>query len=202
MIETKRKIILSEGVPVSITDRTGNVVDTKALIGRANKQFDNTVSLETHRRGQFLPDVVVDSGFIVANSTSLEEYLTIAVYPEVVRGQLVSRVSHMFVCNCTVDIRGIVETATPSGQIKRQDVVKMAGQKAYVQALSGDLKQYEAGLHEDAEYRVFAPVTDVSLLDKLIIHFDSFVIPLKIVHLNFLTYSGIVVIQACSETRK
>lgn len=202
MIDTKMAIILSEGAPVDIISPAGITVSTTALLGRASKQFNNTVSLETHRRGQFLPSEVIDSGYVVKNTVTDDYCLVVARYPEVIQNQKASEICHMFVCNCTINISSLEETADDRGKVSVVPVSKVSGQRAYVQALTADLKQYDAGLHPDAEYRIFAPYNNVTLLDKLTVLIGSKSIPLKVVHLDYLTYEGIITIQVCSETRR
>ena len=51
--EEKRKIILKEGTPVEIIDTNNNIIKSTALIGRASKQFMNSLSLEENRRCYF-----------------------------------------------------------------------------------------------------------------------------------------------------
>ena len=201
MIGTKRSIILSEGATVSITSPAGLSINTTALIGRANKQFNNTVSLETHRRCQLLPEIAVDSGYIVGNPITGEDYLVVATYPEIIQNAKAAEICHMFVCNCLFNLVGMVETADDRGRTTTQPVNKLTNQQAYIQSLTADLKQYETGLHPDAEYRIFAPFNDASPLDKISVLSSSLSIPVKIVHIDYLTYSGIAVLQVCSETR-
>ena len=66
----KRKIILTEGIPIEITDTNNNKTNSIGLIGRASKQFMNSLSLEENRRGYFLPETKLDNGYLVHNKVT------------------------------------------------------------------------------------------------------------------------------------
>jgi hypothetical protein len=203
MIEEKRQIILSEGVPVELRKADGTTTDVTALIGRANRTANSsTLTLEAHRRAHFLPDVPVQSGDTVLHTLIGERYIVIADMDEVIDGQLAAHVVHMVICNTKVTISGITETVTPRGDIKKVDIVKAANLDAYTQAMSADLLQQNPGLFSDVEYVIYAPGIDITVLDKVSLSVGARQIPLKVTNVDYLSYPGLALIQVCSETRK
>ena len=202
MIREKHRIINRQGVSVEVISPSNVITPTKALVGRATKQFNSTLALEHFRRGYFLPSITVDGGYLVHNLIANEYYLTVAMYPEIINGQLASNVSHMVVCNSTLDIMGDdIETADDRGNITKTPQVKVTDLRVYTQAASGDLKLYETGLHPETEYVIFAPGMVIAPLDRVTLKDTVQTIPLKVIHTDYTSYPGVVVLQMKSETR-
>ncbi len=201
MIEEKQDIILSEGVPVLVTDLSGTVISTKALVGRASKQFDNTVSLEINRRAQFLPNIGVVNGCTIANVVTGEKYLIIATMPEVIAGGVASVICHLYLCNEIINVSGLTKTADDDGNITTVPVAKYTDTAVYIQPLTADLKAYDPGLHPDANFRIFAPLSSVDLLDTVTVSSNSNAPTMKVVSVDFISFEGIVIIQTRTETR-
>jgi hypothetical protein len=202
VVREKQAIVRREGVPVDIVDTDGVVASTRALIGRASKQFNSTLSLEHFRRGYFLPEVPVDNGYVCHNIPANEDYILVAVYPEMIRGKVATNASHMMVCNSTLDIMGDdIETADDRGNITKEPQVKYSQLKCHTQVNSPDLKLYDTGLHPDTEYVIFAPGVQIAELDRIILTNGIQTLPLKVIQPDYISYPGVVVLQVKSETR-
>lgn len=202
MIDTKRDIILSEGVPVEVTDLAGTVVPTMALLGRASRQSNAIITLEAHRRGIFLPEIEVDSGDHVLNVVTSERYLVIGNLRELINNDVAAIITHMLLCNTKLTVSSIQETVNGRGDIVKTDVIKTDGLDVFVQSLNATMREQTPGLFVDAEYLIYSPAMDVQTLDKVTVTAGARKIPLKVVHLDYITYPGVVLVQACTETRK
>lgn len=203
MIEEKRQIIETEGVPVEVRKMDGTVIQATCLIGRANRSNNSsTLTLEAHRRGQFLPEVPVESGDTVFHTLIGERYIVIANMDEIMGGQLAANITHMAICNTKITVSGITETVSPRGDVKKVDTVKHADLDVYTVAANATLQQQNPGLLHDAEYMIYAPGVDISLLDKVALTVGARAIPLKVTHVDYISYPGMALIQVCSETRK
>ncbi len=202
MINEKRQVILDEGVSVQVFDYVGTLIaNTKALLGRASTQ-NFEMRLEHYRRMQFLPDVGVINGHIVKSSITSEYYLVLATMNEVIYGQRVSVSSIVVDCNIELKVEGIQEKADKNGNIAKVPVVKADKLKAHIAPLTADLKQYDPGLHSDAEFRIFAPAFDFNLLDKVTMVAGGKAALLKVVAVDYVRFDGIVSIDVKTETRK
>lgn len=201
MIQDKRDIILSEGVPVEVTDLAGNTVPTIALLGRASRQSNAIITLEAHRRGNFLPEIEVDSGDLVHNTIANENYLVVGQFKELIHSEVAAIVAHMVLCNTKLTVSSIGETVNERGDIVQVDLIKTDGLDVFVQYLNSSVRQQMPGLFLEAEYLIYAPAIDVELLDKVSLTAGARNLPLKVVHLDYITYPGVVLVQACTETR-
>jgi hypothetical protein len=198
----KSRLILHEGSPVRVTSaRSGEVTETTALVGRATKQFDNTISLETNRRGHFLPQIQIENGDSVVHLVTGDNYLVIATMSEVMKATVVANIGHLYICNCSVSVLGVQESADNNGNRINMPVQKVEGQRAYIQTLNAQLKQYDVGLHPDAEYKLFLPRAPIDLMDRVMVTEDEVTIDMKVVATDFLSYKGLVVVQVKTETR-
>lgn len=202
MSSEKRDIILSEGVPVEVSDLSGTVVNTIALLGRSNRQFSTMVSLEAHRRGHFIPDISVDSGDSVLNTVTGDRYVVAASYREIYQQLEISIVTHLVLCNTKLTVTIFSEVVNARGDIKKTEVVKYDNVDVFTQSVTQSLRQENPGLYVDSEYVIHAPAIDVKTLDKVTLTAGTRKTPLKVVDTDYITFPGMVIIQACSETRK
>jgi hypothetical protein len=203
VIKTKQSIIRSEGVVVDVTDLNGMSVTTSALIGRSNSgQGNNANLLESMRKAQFLPTIGVVGGEHVTNTTTGETYLIVGTQDELIQGQKAAIICYMYVCNATVTISGITEVADKNGNIKRAPIDKLKDVSVYVQQITADMRLYDPGLSPDADYRLYIPVVDIDLMDKVTVSMNGRSTPLKVVSADYLQFNGVVVVQAKTETRK
>lgn len=199
MVKTKQAIIKRQGVPVEIL---GTDQHTIALIGRASKQFSNTVSLESHRRGFFLPEVVVDSGSLVRDGVIDETYLVVGAYKEVINRQIVSTVGHMLVCNALISVEGEIEDADEYGNIKKETVPKATDLPVYVQAVNADVRFSYPSLHSEAEKVIYCSLLDVDLLDKIyLIDEGGSRQTFEAVAIDLFTFPGLSLLQVKADVR-
>ncbi len=203
MIQGKRKIILKEGVPVEVISVLGGEVQTTiALVGRASKQFNNTASLESHRRGHFLPEITVDSGYIIHNLVTDDYYVVVSTYDEVIENQKAATVAHMVRSNGVIDVSGEVEVADENGNIKKLAQIKYADLRVYAQGITFDLMQYQLGFFADSKFILYAPGVDINILDRIVFKVGGRQIPLKVTTTDYISYPGLVLIQVHAETRR
>lgn len=201
MIDEKREIILSEGVPVEVIDPAGTITPTLALVGRSSRQSNAIITLEAHRRGHFLPEINIDSGDHVHNTVTDERYLVIGLLRELIMNEVAASIAHMVLCNTKLTVSSLTETVNDRGDIVTENLVTVNGLDVFVQALNASLKQETPGMFVDAEYLISAPAVDINPLDRVVVESGVRQIPLKVVHLDYITYPGTVLIQACTETR-
>lgn len=199
----KRQIILDEGVPVRVSNHAGaTLLDTKALIGRATKQTQTEESTEYYRKGIFSPQFSIKNGLIVTNTVTGEVYLTLAGMSETYGQEKLSFISRMIITNAKLDVFGVSETADANGNIKKSNVQKAKDLPIHIIPFHSELKQYQMGLHEDAEFVIYAPALDFSLLDTISVKKGNRTTKLKIASVDYLSFDGVAVISALSETRK
>lgn len=197
----KRDIILSEGSPVELVRLDGSVIPTIALIGRASRQSSTMETLEAHRRAHFIPELSVDSGETIHDLTTNDKFIVVAVYKEHFESEVIAVITHNVLCNTKLTLTTLTETVSSRGDIVKTEVVKFDGMDVFTQAATTQMKQQNPGIFVDTEYMVYAPAIDVSTLDKLTLTVGTRKTPLKVVHADYITFPGLVVIQACSETR-
>lgn len=203
MKDVKRQIILDEGTPVELIDSTGAVVETtKALVGRATKTSQAEISLEAHRQGQFIPEVSVSNGHLVRNIPTDTYYLILASLDEVAQGEKIATITRMVECNSALTLERIEETADDNGNIKKATVTVADNLRVYVESGRAVLEQKMPGLQPDVEYRVYAPLLDVKLLDKISLLINGKSVPFKVDATDYISFEGVVIIDVRTETRK
>jgi hypothetical protein len=94
-----------------------------------------------------------------------------------------------------------IETADDRGNIITVPQVKASDLKVYTQAVGGDLKLYDTGLHPDTEFIIYAPGISVNLLDRVTLKDTVQNTALKVLRTDYTSYSGVVVLQVKAETR-
>lgn len=197
----KSQIIKSEGVEVRVTPLGGTMYTTRALFGRATRQSNTMLSLETTKKAQFSPENEVGGGAIIRNVQTDEFFIVIADMKEVIRGSVVSTVCQMYNVNCQVSVRLETISADENGN-KSTIFVPMLNSVGHIEYLSTELRSLGMGISKDAEYRVYVPEYNANILDKLVITVGPELLRLRVVSIDFVTYSGVTVIEACTETRK
>lgn len=199
MFSEKRDIILSEGVSL-LVEKDGTQFTTTALIGLDSQRSSTGVVYQ--RRGHFLPDSGVTSGCLITNEQANETYLALYAMNEIAQGEPISIMAKLVICNTTLRVSGIEETADKYGNIKRIPVIKVDGLKSYTTPITAELRQYNPGLHPDADYQVYAPFFEFDLLDQITLVGAGGELPVKVMATNYLTFSGVVVLDVSTETRK
>lgn len=202
MLKEKQKLIKRYGISVTVTSMAGAAQETVCLFGRATKQFNNTISLEYHRRAHFLPSVPIESGCLIHLNASNEDYIVIATFDEILDGLVASSIAHMFKCNASVTISADKMTADNRGNLKSVSVVKYENLKVYCQAVTHDLLEKKPGLFEEVEYLLYVPDIDVSSLNRVTLNLGGRQVPLKVKSVDYASYPGLACISVASETRK
>ncbi len=203
VIEVKREIILEEGVPVEIYDAEMNLLDeTTALIGKATRQFFSEISLESHRQGQFLPELSVVNGLIVKNKVTEEEYIVVANYPEVIEQQKSATITRMIVCNSKLNVSRLVEDADRFGNIKREFKEIYSNLSVYIERIDSIVKQTDPGKVLNVTYKIYAPNIILDIEDQIQIDVGIGMQPLKLMGYDYTTFKGLTIIDAVTETRR
>ena len=203
MIEIKREIILEEGVPVSILDKdTVLVEETIVLIGKATRQFASEVSLESHRQGQFLPDIGLTNGLIVRNKVVNEDYIVVANYPEIIDRQLCTIIARMIVCNSKMTIGRLVEDADDRGKITREFREIYSNLSIYAEPLESEVRQTEPGKAPKSRYKIYAPSIELDIEDQIQIDVGGVMMPFKLIGYDYLTFRGLTLLEVVTETRR
>ena len=87
------------------------------------------------------------------------------------------------------------------GNIKRVFTNVFHQIHCHTEFVTAEVRQNAPGLREDAEYVMYLPAYDLKVLDKL--ELDSFgrILKLKVIAVDFVTFPGVAVVQATTETR-
>lgn len=203
MIETKREIILEEGVPVKVYKPNYEVVtETIALIGKATRQVFSEVSLESHRQGQFFPELPITNGLLVENLVTNEVYIIIANYPEVMEQQKCTTITRMILCNSNITVSGLVETADRFGNIKKEFKPIYKDLAVYVDTIDGDVEQTDAGKFPKKACKIYAPNIHLNIVDRLEVDVGGEKELFKIASSDPLKFRGITIIDAVTDTRR
>jgi len=200
MKEIKGQIITEEGLPVQIKDSNGTILySTNALVGKATKQFFSEISLEYHREGQFISDVVVNNGNLVTNLVTNEDYLVLATMEEIVQEEKIATVARMIKCNAAISIKKYEETADEFGNIVKQQVTVADNLSVYMVKVSNSLDQYKMGLVANAEYLIYSPLINVSVLNKLLININGEIMQFKVESVDYISFNGVVLIGIVTD---
>lgn len=203
MVNEKARIIRKLGIPCTIRYLEGTVKTSKFLVKRASTVFNSLLSVEAHRKGDFLPESNVRGGCIVTNNTSGESYVVVAIFPETFQEMVLAHVSHMLVVNTKLTVTRDEVSADKYGDVTNTPKEVISDSDVYVELVTQDLRQSDVGIHLDAEYLIYSPAFDATLLDRLIINnYITKDVALKVVSVDHTTYPGVVCIQAKSETRE
>lgn len=203
MKKEKEKIILREGSLVEVTDYlSGNVFNTHALIGRASKPSESTLSLEARRRALFLPEIDINNGNIVKNLANGEQYIVVSMMDEVYKNEVLSKVCIMLKCNGYLTVLGEMETADEDGNIKSGWGEKYGDVPVYVDRNVMDLEVVRPGVYEFVSCYIYAPGILVSTLDKLVLRSENRNYNFKAISTDYVSYPGLVIISAETETRR
>ncbi len=202
MLEDKKQIILDEGLPIEVQNYDGTIIcETRALFGRASTQNFET-RLEHFRRMQFLPEVPVKNGNIIKNIMSGEYYLMVASMHEVIYEYNVAISAIVIACNATVKVEGIKEVGDSKGNIVKTPDLRVDNLKAYIVPCVSELKQYDPGLHPDADFRIYVPDCVFKILDTVTTVINDNIIKLKVVAVDYLSFPGVAILDVKTETRK
>lgn len=202
MIETKREIILEEGVPVSVFDKENKLFDTTALIGKATRQFFSEISLESHRQGQFLPQLDIHDGLIVKNRVIDSDYIIVASYPEIIDQQKCTTITRMIVCNSKMTVGRLVEYADHRGKITREFKEIYSNLSIYAELLESEVRQMDPGKAPKSRYKIYAPSIELNIEDQIHIDVGGVMMPFKLMGYDYLIFPGLTVLEVVTETRR
>lgn len=202
MNNDKRDIILDHGVPVLVYDPLGeDKLETRALLGKATKQFFSDISLEYHRTAQFLPELPIRNGLLIQNLVNEETYLILASFSEVVEEVKLATVIRSVQCNSSISIKEIRRVADLYGNVTSKEVAVLEDVPVFVESLRTGLEQYDAGMFPNNMYRIYAPSIPSKLLDRIYIRVVDEEIPLKVMHVDRLKFRGVTILDVSTETR-
>ena len=202
MIEVKRELILEEGVPVSVFDRGEWLFDTTALIGKATRQFFNEISLESHRQGQFLPELDIHNGLIIKNNVTLDDYIIIASYPEVIEQQKCATIARMIVCNSKITVKQLVEDADKYGNIKRRFEPVWENVSVYAEPLDSEVKQTDPGKFYMISYKIYAPSMTLSIEDQIELEVNNKKVSFKLNGIDDMTFRDLTLLELSTDMRR
>jgi hypothetical protein len=167
MANVKEKMIKKLGTPVSIIYNDGTVKDSKSLISKAGYFNNSMIAVESHRKCDFVVTDNVTSGCTIINNVTNERYLTVALFPASYKDKFLSTVYRALVLNSALTITRDVQVADDNGNVTTQSPAILSNLPVYTVTVSQDLRQYNVGLHEDAEYLIYAPNIGLDPLDRL-----------------------------------
>jgi hypothetical protein len=197
--EERRAFILEHGV-----DCTVNGVATKAVIGRVGRKTSAS-AWENERQGSFLPDITVPGGALVENAVTGESYLARSVYPEVVDGDVVAKLTQMLKINATTNILRLTNTYDAYGNVTGNawldtatgtDVLTPV--KAFAEWISAAMRQTDPGLLATTIIRLYVQATAViALLDRVMLGGKAY----QVDAIDLLSSPGLAVVQLSGDTR-
>lgn len=204
MKTAKARIIKKQGNDVQVTRYvSGSPVmkETVALIGRMNKTLANMKQLESYKEGIFLPDMDIDSGDFVYNTSQSENYVVSAVYPEPFRNQTISLVTTLLKCNHLLNVKNMQKVADTRGNLKSELVTVYKAIPCFVEEVTNELRQTDAGIHPDTEYQVYTTALDIKETDQVSLRVRGAEDKFKVIALNYVTFPQMLVIQVSRDVR-
>jgi hypothetical protein len=200
MVKRKQKIIQSRGKTVLVENLEGNTFETKALIGRAIKQFNSILSLESRRRGHFLPDLI-DNGFMVHDNELNQDFLSVGVYHESIKDQISSTVSYLILTNATMNVSRLKKEADDRGKITEVEEEVVQGMKVCIESVDLGINLYDVGFRPKSEFIIHSKYFEVNLMDSIEVSNGTQTQFLRIDSFDAITYPGVLILYASSNQR-
>jgi len=203
--KAKARIIKTQGTDVQVTRYMSGVpvtFETKALLGRMNKQVTNMKQLESFKEGIFLPDSGVDGGDFVYNLAQGENYVVSATHLEPYRNSTISIVATMLKCNHLMTVKSLQKVADTRGNLKTELVTTYTGIPCFLEQVTNELRQIDAGIHPDTEYRIYTSALDIKETDQVTIHIHAKEEAFKVIALDFVTFPKMLVMEVSRDVRK
>jgi len=205
MRTTKTRIIKDQGENVTVqrltpTGRTS--YETKALIGRLNKQMTNMKQLENYKEGILRYFDEVDGGDIIECPTLSESYVVSSAYSEPFKNKVIAKIVVLLKCNHILNATRLEEVADHRGNVSTQPVSLFSAIPCYVEQVTSDLDQTDIGILPETEYLVYTTALPLMETDQLEITIKGKKKVFKITALDYITYPKMVVIQICQDIRK
>lgn len=203
MRSTKTKLIHQYGTSVVVQRlSTSEIFNTKAIIGRATSTITNMSMLEDQKEVIF--DYLFDlkSGDFVINQSTNEKYVVGAIHNEMFKNDVISHVGAVLKCNNLATIKSLQQIADNRGNLKNQFVSIYNQIPCFVKNVGDELKQYDSGLHPDTEYRIYTTLLTVKETDKIYITVQGQLEEFKILTKDYISFSGMLIIDVCRDIRK
>jgi len=206
MVNEKERIIKKLGIPCSIRN-PGQVdsIDTTCLIKRTTGSMNVKIeTLESHRRGDFIYSDGVTGGSLIINKISNEQLLSVGTYPEVFRDMVLATVAHLLVTNTVFTAYRKSKRGTPEGNIVIDDIAIEGAEDipSYIEHNKDNLRQFEVGLHPDAEFIIFSPQVEVKPLDTIKANVHGGTLDLKVTYVDIVAFAGVSLLHVQLETRR
>lgn len=205
MKRAKARIIKSEGNEVRVTrylTMSPIEFETIALLGRMEKSPTNMKRLESFKQGVFLPGDGIESGDFIYNIPQNEHFVVSANHIETHRNQHLSTVADLLKCNHLIGVISMQEVADNRGNVKYLPVTTYEAIPCYIEKVTSDLRQIQAGIHPDTEFLVYTSSIDVDEEDQIQFFDHSTKKPYKVIATDYVTYPMMVVIEIRSDVRK
>lgn len=202
----KSKIIKKYGTDVKVKrfldDMTFNELDTKVLLGRGSRTNTNLKMFENQKECIFLPDFDVKGGDFVHNSIHGEDYVVVATHQEYDGNKKLSTVTNVMKCSHVLNVKGHTRVADSRGNVKSSFGTKYDNVPCYVHHVTSQLRQYEPGLNPDTEHLIYTTDLNLSETDQLVVTVSGKDNVFRVVATDYLTFSGLVVIEVKGDIRK
>lgn len=204
-MNTKAKLIKKHGSDVvlkRLVSGTFTETPTKAMIGRGNRSNTALRQLESQKEGIFYPDLDIDSGDYVHDPILNEDYVVSALYPEPFKNKVIAKIGILHKCNSFLSVKGQKKVADTRGNLKVQFVDVCADIPCYMEEVTNELRQYQAGLHPDTEYMVYSPAVDAAETDQILLKIRGVDEQFKAVAKDFVTIPNLLILQVARDVRK
>lgn len=199
MKEERRAFILEYGA-----DCTVNGTATKAVIGRVGRKTSAS-AWENERQGSLLPDVTVPGGALVENTVTDESYLARSIYPEVVDGDVVAKLTQMLKINATANILRLTNTYDTYGNVTGNAWLdtttgtdELTLVKGFAEWISAAMRQTDPGLLATTVIRLYIQATMViAQLDRVMLGGKAY----QVDAIELLSSPGLAVVQLSGDNR-
>jgi hypothetical protein len=201
----KARIIKRQGNDVEVTRYVSGspiTYSTKALIGRMNKQVTNMKQLESFKEGIFFPDSGIDGGDFVYNPAQDENYVVSGTHPEPYKNETISIVVNLLKCNHLLTVRSLQKVADTRGNSKNVLVDTYTGVPCFLEQVTNELRQMDAGIHPDTEYRIYTSAIDVKETDQVSVFIRAKEETFKVIALDYVTFPKMLIMEVCRDVRK
>lgn len=173
-----------------------------ALLGRGSRTNSTMRLLESLREGIFTHDAAVDSGYFVENAAQNEVFIIGGTQPEYGVNGALAVVANLLLCNSSLTIRGQKQVADGRGNLKTQFTTSCQDLPCYVQEVTSELRQYDAGLLPDTDYLIYSTAIDVLETDQLLLSVRGNAESFKVLARDYVSYPNMVVLQVSRDIRK
>lgn len=204
MRKSKIRIIKAQGNDVTVTKYINGIPTekkTKALVGRLNKNITNMRQLENYKEGIFLPDSGLDSGDFVYNHTLDENYVISGTHNESYKNETLSIVANLLKCNHLLTLKSLKKVADTRGNLKNGLAPVLKGLPCYVEKVTSELRQFDAGIHPDTEYRIYTTALDIKETDQIVLTVYGKEKTFKVTAPDYDTFPKMLVLEVCSDVR-